>query len=1736
LIKDGGAERFDGWNFWTAMTGNLGVSGTAKSGNSGFTYSQATAPLVASYQDVDVSAFADSIDQGGAFYNFSCYHRSDPKTILDKGRILLVFFNAGNTVLDTFISPWFDSPGWNLYEQRAKPPSGTRKIRVIMQIQRDCPGNNCWWSYTQFFFFDDLELNIEVKNPPFLPLQPNRLYQGEKTFFQGASADATDAALSTYGNCYSCVNAPLATVWSKFKVESSGYIYFQTEYITSDIGGAHGAYHWEANSWRSPCYQYPGSRLHKVSIPGDTINGLTPIPVSGVGYAPPGMQYNIFGRACVTAGEYYIQTTNCGLLGCNASIIPRVVFEPHTGDYCTNARPIVLDTLERKLARVLVNCHTIGESYGEDGTDMGCLNGPAGYKSSWFRVEYNDTAKADIEFKMANYTNKSSNQIRYRTYYGNCDALTSAPCNNNALTTFTLDCVRKGTYYVQVVMPADATGEIELSVETKINRDSTCQPVEIFQPNAVFRYNTACPENLVEFINNSSRGDSIGYLWDFGYNQLTDTAVNPVIEYPALPYEKDYTVKLVVYHKERGSRDSLEQTVTVPFAPEFGILTGDTMICEGDSLTLRGYLSHGTGVWNTGAVGDTLKVGRSGWYSYGQQQRPNILVNASAERDLSSGWKVNSGTWTRRSSSPLPYDSSWYFAPNTTAAGLAELEQVVDVSADSADIDSGWAKTSIRARFFTATEAVMDEAQLVLEYLNGSGGLLYVYRSEFLTASTWQELLHSRTTPKGTRMLRVRLQANNKAGGTWNSVYFDGLILKMRSACDYTESVYVQVNPKPRVDLGRDTSFCYYDSLQITPRGYYDNPYRIKDPMDGSPLKGELLLSARYVPSFGYVTLNEEVGNQFGGVNYTDSSLRIADSLDINFDLQTIDRDGIQGTSVTFYMFHAAKPSGLNHWNAAGYTIGISEYLGLNFIWINWAGSERYRVKTDIELGDGKWRNIRIVYRNRSFIFYIDGKQVGSYTDPVARTLPGYHYGFMGNNYASTQNVHRLRNFYITRNKQDVKPEMESLWQFTYTWGDNSQDAYKIATQPRSFRAFVTDKYGCVSNWDTINVQRIKTYDTLLQPLYRVCSELDTLRLYPLTGRGFFYGNTATDSSGLVYVPKAAFGRNQFVYRTTDSLGCYYLDTGLFVVDSIPDIEIEAIGPLCRNASPVQLRVNYDEGFFFGGPFVDSSGLFTPDRTSHHRNKVYYRTYGKNCVGLDSLEIVVDSIPSAAIVSAGPFCQNGGNQTLQARHNAGGRFFGASYIDSAGVFNPWLAQIGNNKIYYRFRDSRGCVNTDSTQVQVDTIPSAAIVSAGPFCQNGGNQTLQARHNGGGRFFGASYIDSAGIFNPWLAGVGQHKLYYRFRDSRGCVNTDSTQVQVDSIPSAAIVSAGPFCQNGGNQTLQAQHNAGGRFFGASYIDSAGVFNPWLAQIGNNKVYYRFRDSRGCVNTDSTQVQVDSIPSAAIVSAGPFCQNGGNQTLQARHNAGGRFFGASYIDSAGVFNPWLAQIGNNKIYYRFRDSRGCVNTDSTQVQVDTIPSAAIVSAGPFCQNGGNQTLQARHNAGGRFFGASYIDSAGIFNPWLAQIGNNKIYYRFRDSRGCVNTDSTQVQVDTIPSAAIVSAGPFCQNGGNQTLQARYNAGGRFFGASYIDSAGTFNPWLAQIGNNKVYYRFRDSRGCVNTDSIQVQVDSIPSAAIVSAGPFCQNGGNQTLQARHNAGGRFFGPAILTAPVYLILGWQA
>ena len=102
---------------------------------------------------------------------------------------------------------------------------------------------------------------------------------------------------------------------------------------------------------------------------------------------------------------------------------------------------------------------------------------------------------------------------------------------------------------------------------------------------------------------------------------------------------------------------------------------------------------------------------------------------------------------------------------------------------------------------------------------------------------------------------------------------------------------------------------------------------------------------------------------------------------------------------------------------------------------------------------------------------------------------------------------------------------------------------------------------------------------------------------------------------------------------------------------------------------------------------------------------------------MDSVTIVVDSIPDAGIAAAGPFCENGGLQTLSGAVNTGGLFTTTTYLDSSGVFNPAIAQSGTHNVYYTFVDGNGCTgtsNTTSVSISPSTITATTncVFSAG----------------------------------------------------------------------------------------------------------------------------------------------------------------------------------------------------------------------------------------------------------------------------------------------------------------------------------------------------------------------------------------------------------------------------------------
>ena len=1534
LVSNPGAEQ--NLNSWTtlnnATTTNLLKNTIQRSfyGN-GFNNIQRVSSIS---QNIDISNFASFVSSGLEMtFSFSYLTQILPNRNEDELRAIVYFMNSTQTI-DSVLTNWLSSNDiWQFFNENHTLPNNTSSLRIVIEFRKN--NTDPTWGYRyqySYAYIDDINISLRLNNPPSQRpiLVSGNLYQGEQSYFAGSTLDTTD--VGKVHNNANCSNDNAGTIWYKFKVDSTGYLHYNLLYT----------YDRDDETYQAYTTNNQFIRLFKSTLDGDSIYGLDFIPAANNSSEFSGIMGSSASKVCVSPGYYYFQINRCNLIRCEDFVIPQVVVDYAKGDYCSTAESLILDSLEQQFATLLVNCHTIGESYGEDGSDMGCLFGPDGYKSSWFKIDYRDTATVDLEFRLANNTTSNSADIRYRTYYGNCQTLTAAPCNNNALTAFTLDCVREGTYFVQVVTPENAIGEVTLRVEAKENSDSACFPVDIFQPVASFSYNANCPENLVHFTNFSSRGDSIRYDWDFGFNGRIDSVMHPSVLFPATNLETNYDVRLITTNIIRNLRDTFTERISIAPTPEIFIHNNDTNLCLGESVTLSALINNGIGYWNTLDTANSITVSKTGMYYFMQIQKPNILQNGSGENILSGDWTQVSGTWSRRSSNPNPVDGTHYISSNHSNnrnAGIFEITQTINVAFDSLTIDSGLAMTSLKGYIISGDETVTDEGQIILEYRDALDSIISFYRSDFIgNSNDWVELVHSRITPVGTRSLLVRLKANNRINNTECMVYFDGLEVRMQSACEYYDSVYVQINPIPELSLPSDTLICPNTELSLAPQYLdYHNPYLNFDPFTGSGTSSSFYYDGFYNPSLEYAVLTEDVaGNRSGAVEWINNNLNINDSFDIDFEFYTKSKiTGSTGEAIFFYLFNSQVPTSDSQSGNGGYTISLNKNDS-NSISLYWNGNLLHKVYTNHSFTYDTWNKVNIVYENQTFNVFLNGRLVMTYSD-ISRSQAGFRYGISAFTTTSNYSEHRIRNVFVTKNNNErvvLTPRTERSYQ--YFWSDGNANEVRLINQPGLYNLYIVDGFGCISNSDSIEID-VYPYDlNILADTPLVCNQLDSF-LYPMNdSSGVFIGNDYIDTSGWVDVAQTQSGLNEVVFSYINTVGCPQIDTGYFERINARILSIDPVLPLCVNSPEISLSMNDNNGNFFGGSYISPTGLFNPSLANIGSNKVYYSDFDSLCPAIDSIEIWVDAIPNAAIQPAGPFCANDEVQTISPELNFG-YFTNTTYIDSSGNFDPRISGSGSFMVYHNITDGNGCSNIDSTIVNVDTIPNARIQPAGPFCANDEVQTISPELNFG-YFTNTAHIDSSGNFDPRISGSGSFMVYHNITDENGCSNIDSTIVNVDTIPNARIQPAGPFCLlEEITQILPVL--SGGIFTATNYIDSYGVFDPANANIGDNIIFYQITDGNNCSNRDSFNIVVYENPDASIYSVDPYCEN--NDTFRIiTANENGRFLTENYITQDGVFNPEISGAGLHKVVYSIINQWNCSASDSTFVLVHPVPTNNLV----------------------------------------------------------------------------------------------------------------------------------------------------------------------------------------------------
>ena len=456
----------------------------------------------------------------------------------------------------------------------------------------------------------------------------------------------------------------------------------------------------------------------------------------------------------------------------------------------------------------------------------------------------------------------------------------------------------------------------------------------------------------------------------------------------------------------------------------------------------------------------------------------------------------------------------------------------------------------------------------------------------------------------------------------------------------------------------------------------------------------------------------------------------------------------------------------------------------------------------------------------------------------------------------------------------------------------------------------ITNSFGC-SNTGVFTVEvRLQPDATISGPSVLCFNDAAVQYTAPTPG-GVWLGN-GLDATGMFDPSVAGLGMHMLVYSVQNN-GCNDADTFYVTVNSIPNVIINQVNPVCLNSAPVQLMANIGNGTWTGAG-VNASGMFDPSVAGIGTHIISYDvTNANNCTGTGTVTITVIAAPTVSISAAGPYCSNGTAVALTGSP-AGGVWTGAGILNQfTGLFDPSNAGAGTHMISYSVTNGNGCTTTETVTITVNAAPDATITKAGPFCGNATSVQLSAATPGG--TWSGTGVSASGMFNPVTAGPGAHIITYTVTGTNGCTSVATSTIMVSSDITINGAATAERCagQNNGAVSITAE----GGLPPFSYNWSNGATTRNLMNVAPGSYTVTVTDAAGCTETQSFTVDPGSTITITIDSV---------MAALTPSNANG----AVYISVAGGTPP-----------YNYIWSNGNNSQDLLSVSTDTF-SVTVVGA--------------------------------------------------------------------------------------------------------------------------------------------------------------------------------------------------
>ena len=609
---------------------------------------------------------------------------------------------------------------------------------------------------------------------------------------------------------------------------------------------------------------------------------------------------------------------------------------------------------------------------------------------------------------------------------------------------------------------------------------------------------------------------------------------------------------------------------------------------------------------------------------------------------------------------------------------------------------------------------------------------------------------------------------------------------------------------------------------------------------------------------------------------------------------------------------------------------------------------------------------------------------------------------------------------------------------------------------------------------------------------------------------GSYAGNGVTD--GTFNPALAGAGIHEITYTFTDENTCTNSCSFYVVVNPLPEMACPDSYALCVDAGVTDLPEALPDGGEYAGTGVSGS-QFDPELAGIGTHSITYSfTDNNGCTNDCSFDITVNDLPGVSCPENMEICIDHQPISLQGGNPAGGIYTGTGISD--GVFYPDVAGPGNHEITYTFTDENACANQCSFYILVNPLPELSCPEDMIVCISGDPFSLETAQPKGGTYAGPGVDD--GVFDPQMAGAGDHEITYTFTDENSCTATCNFIISVKPLPQMSCPGSFMVCENAEPFTLSGASPAGGTYTGNGVMDN--VFNPAIAGTGIQSIIYTYQDEFGCENSCGFNITVLPAPEVSCPGDMEVCIDEAAFVVEGLSPEGGALSGAGV--SNGMFDPAIAGAGTHELTWVYTSPVNfCTNSCSFLITVHPLPEIICGNDIELCLDAGPVELTNGLPQGGSYSGTGVVD--GVFDPASAGVGTHTISYQYTDENSCTAECAFEITVHPVPEPTCPADMGVCIYADPVELEGVNPEGGTFSGDGI--SAGIFYPENAGVGVHEILYSYTNAFGCAGSCNFTIEVYPIPEITCDVPEEVCKYEGPVLLQDCSPGGGTYTGTGV-------------